>query len=236
METTTDAFLGGKVQLTQPAQGYRAGIDAVLLAAAVRAERHQRVCEFGCGSGAVLLCLNARVMGISGVGVEPDADLRALAEANIETNAAPFGIINATVQNFETEPNQFDHVFFNPPYYEVDTFNASPHDTRNAAHALTAPIADWFKAARRVLKHEGQVTVILPPAMLADVLAGMNGFGAVEIIPIRPHADKPAKRLIIRGIMGRKTPLELRPDVVLHKADNSYTDVVERVLRYGIAL
>jgi hypothetical protein len=32
-----DAFLGGKLQLLQPEKGYRAGIDAVLLAASVPA-------------------------------------------------------------------------------------------------------------------------------------------------------------------------------------------------------
>ncbi|MFZ2468854.1 MAG: methyltransferase, partial [Parvibaculum sedimenti] len=36
---TDDGFLGGRLQLLQPAKGYRAGIDAVLLAASVPA-RH----------------------------------------------------------------------------------------------------------------------------------------------------------------------------------------------------
>ncbi|MEM1302858.1 MAG: methyltransferase, partial [Pseudomonadota bacterium] len=33
-EVTRDAFLGGKVMAWQPAKGYRAGVDAVFLAAA----------------------------------------------------------------------------------------------------------------------------------------------------------------------------------------------------------
>jgi len=236
METTIDAFLNGRVQLTQPAAGYRAGVDAVLMASAVRATKYQRICELGCGSGAAILCLNARVMGLSGIGVEPDESLRALAERNIELNAAGFGIIDADVQSMDIEPHQFDHVFFNPPFYELDKFTNSPHETRNAAHALTAPLADWFKAARKVLKHDGQVTIIIPPALLTDALGAMQSFGAIEILPIRPQPDKPAKRVIIRAIMGRKTPLVIAPDFILHNADNSYTEKAENILRHGYGI
>ncbi|MEM6466501.1 MAG: methyltransferase, partial [Pseudomonadota bacterium] len=46
-ELRTDAYLGGRVQITQPAKGYRAGTDPVLLAAAVPALAGQTVLELG---------------------------------------------------------------------------------------------------------------------------------------------------------------------------------------------
>ncbi len=234
METTTDTLLGGRVTLYQPAAGYRVAVDPVLLAAAIRADKYQRVCELGCGSGAALACLNARVMGLSGVGVEPDAALRALAERTMDANAAPFGILTGDVETaLQMEPQEFDHVFFNPPFYG-DDYSASPHDTRNAAHALTIPLGGWLKAARRLLKPEAEMTFIIPPALLPDALAGMaGGVGAIEILPVRAAADKPAKRLIVRGVMGRKTALALLPDFILHNADGSYTPQAEAVLRGG---
>ena len=60
---TEDAFLGGRLRLLQPAQGYRAGVDPVLLAASVPAMLGQRVLELGCGVGAALLCLGRRGTG-----------------------------------------------------------------------------------------------------------------------------------------------------------------------------
>ncbi|HEY0436004.1 MAG TPA: methyltransferase, partial [Phenylobacterium sp.] len=51
-QTTEDAVLDGRVQLRQPARGYRAGLDAALLAAACDAAPGQRVIEAGCGAGA----------------------------------------------------------------------------------------------------------------------------------------------------------------------------------------
>ena len=55
-----NSVLNGRVRLRQPARGYRAGMDAALLAAAVPAEAGQRVIEAGCGAGAVLMQIAAR--------------------------------------------------------------------------------------------------------------------------------------------------------------------------------
>ena len=48
---TEDEFLGGQLRLLQPRHGYRAGMDAVLLAASVPAEAGQAVLARGCGAG-----------------------------------------------------------------------------------------------------------------------------------------------------------------------------------------
>ena len=52
---TQDHILGGKVSLRQAAKGYRAGVDAALLAAACDAGDGERVLDAGCGVGAVML-------------------------------------------------------------------------------------------------------------------------------------------------------------------------------------
>ncbi|HET6223567.1 MAG TPA: hypothetical protein VFE11_15445, partial [Dongiaceae bacterium] len=53
-DVTDDAFLGGALRILQPKEGYRAGIDAVFLAAAApaRTSRKERVLDVGAGVGA----------------------------------------------------------------------------------------------------------------------------------------------------------------------------------------
>jgi tRNA1(Val) A37 N6-methylase TrmN6 len=63
-ETREDRLLGGRVRLLQPLKGYRAATDPVLLAAAVAARPGQRVLDLGCGAGAAVFCLAARVPGL----------------------------------------------------------------------------------------------------------------------------------------------------------------------------
>ena len=66
-------LLGGRVRLRQPATGYRAGMDAALLAAAVGAAAGERVIEAGCGAGGALMQVAARGPGVGLVGLERDA-------------------------------------------------------------------------------------------------------------------------------------------------------------------
>ncbi|MEY2961347.1 MAG: hypothetical protein RLZ60_1177, partial [Pseudomonadota bacterium] len=56
-DLSCDNFLNGKVRVWQPINGYRAGVDPVLLAAAVPAKSGQTVLELGCGVGTASLCL-----------------------------------------------------------------------------------------------------------------------------------------------------------------------------------
>ena len=87
MRTTAGGLLDGRVRYDQPVDGYRTGLEPVLLAAAVPARTGQRVLEAGTGAGAGLLCLAARVPGVMGVGIEADADMAALARCNLAANA-----------------------------------------------------------------------------------------------------------------------------------------------------
>ena len=100
---TLDRFLGGRVVAAQPADGFRAGHDTVLLAAAVPAEPGSTVLELGSGVGIASLCLAARVPGVRIVGVEIDPDLVRLANDNAAHNdlSARVSFIAADASNFD---------------------------------------------------------------------------------------------------------------------------------------
>jgi len=82
-----DALMGGRVRLRQPRDGYRAGMDAALLAAACDAQGGERVLEAGCGAGAVLLMAAVRRPGARFQGVERDSAALELAIGNIARGA-----------------------------------------------------------------------------------------------------------------------------------------------------
>jgi tRNA1(Val) A37 N6-methylase TrmN6 len=60
---TNDAFLDGALSIRQLRSGYRAGLDAVMLAAAVPGEagRPLRVLDVGAGVGTAGLCVAHRL-------------------------------------------------------------------------------------------------------------------------------------------------------------------------------
>ena len=117
---TEDRLLGGRIPLKQPAAGYRVAIDPVFLAAAVPAEPHQLVLDVGCGAGAAMLCLAARVPHSRLVGLEMQRDLVRLAGDNIILNGlearASVMIGDLLHPPPRLSPGAFDHVMANPPF------------------------------------------------------------------------------------------------------------------------
>ena len=85
-EVAESALLGGRVRLRQPVKGYRAGMDAALLAAAVDAKPGERLIEAGCGAGAVLMQVAARRPGVFLTGLERDLTATGLARENAALN------------------------------------------------------------------------------------------------------------------------------------------------------
>src|ERR1044071_3667909 len=83
---TEDRILGGRIQLRQPAAGYRVGIDPVFLAAAVPPRERGRALDLGCGVGAAALCLALRQPGLQVTGLEIQPTLAALAVGNAALN------------------------------------------------------------------------------------------------------------------------------------------------------
>ncbi|NHX27288.1 methyltransferase domain-containing protein, partial [Escherichia coli] len=112
MDLTCDQFLGGRLSVWQPCDGYRAGVDPVLLAAAVPASAGQRVLELGCGVGVASLCLGARVPDLTITGVELQPDYAELARRNAEENGVQMAVVESDLRSLPADLRSvsFDHV------------------------------------------------------------------------------------------------------------------------------
>ena len=82
---TRDAFLGGRLTVSQPRHGFRAGLDSVLLGAAVDPSRKQLL-DLGSGVGTASLVALRFNEDLRATLVERDPDMLALAQHNLEAN------------------------------------------------------------------------------------------------------------------------------------------------------
>ena len=53
MKISLDNFLDGKIKIYQPIKGYRAGTDAVLLAASIKTFKGYKILDLGSGAGTI---------------------------------------------------------------------------------------------------------------------------------------------------------------------------------------
>ncbi|MFT3809366.1 MAG: methyltransferase [Micropepsaceae bacterium] len=236
MTTTVDAFLGGRVTLEQPASGFRAGLDSVMLAAAVPARPGDTVLELGSGAGAAALCLMARVERLTLIGLEIQDDYAALARANAERNKSAARFLTADVERppGALEPQSFDQVMMNPPFFVEGPADVSPDPTRRTAMSADPDLVPrWVAAARRYLKPQGHFTAIIPTERLSALLGALaRGFGGTTIIPLWPDAVTPAKRIVVTAKLGSRAPLQLRPGLVLHENGRNAA-AAEAILRHA---
>ncbi len=244
---TEDRLLGERVVLLQPAAGYRAAIDPVLLAAAVPARDGEAVLELGCGAGAAALCLLARVPGCHVAGMEVQPALAALARRNAARNgvAERFTVVEGDLGNpppalldLAPRPAGFDHAMLNPPFLPAGR-DTPPPDALGATARQEgeAGLAEWIAAARRRLRPGGTLTLIHRADRVDAVLAALAGrFGGIALIPLWPRAAEPARRIVVRARKGSRAPAILAPGLVLHQADGRYTAAAEAVLRHAAAL
>lgn len=239
MGVTQDGLLNGRVLLRQSADGYRAGMDAALLAAACDARDGDRVIEAGCGPGAALLAAAVRRPGGLFTGVERDPQALALAAENIGLNGlgervtALGGDISAPFKALGLAP--FDAALANPPYFDDAKAIRGPAPPKTAAWIADGGLAAWSAFLLKAVRDGGTLTVIHRADRLADILQQLGAkAGSFRIRPIQPRADAPAKRVLVRAIKSGKAPLVLLPALVLHEADGTHTSAAEAILR-GVA-
>jgi len=129
-------------------------------------------------------------------------------------------------------------VLMNPPFNDPARQRASPDASRALAHAAPrALLVPWVKAAARLLRPRGTLTLIWRADGLADVLTALApAFGALAVTPVHPVADKPAIRILVTAVKGSRAALALLPPLVLADASARPTAAAEAVLRDGMAL
>ncbi len=239
---TQDSLLDGRVRLRQPAEGYRAAIDPVLLAAATPATADDLVADLGCGVASAGLCLLQRVPRIRVFGLELQPLLARLGDENAGLNGVEdrlsvhLGDVRSPPPAFEA--GSFDHVMMNPPYLDPAAARLSQHEVRRIAMVEgEAGLADWIDVALRLLRAKGSLTLIHRAERLDEILSLLSAdCGHLTVLPLWPHRAQAAKRVIVQARKGSGAPLRLLPGLVLHKADGAYSAEAEAVLRNAKAL
>lgn len=226
---TRDAFLGGRITLSQPQRGFRAGLDSVLLGAAV-AEGTERLLDLGSGVGTATFVALAHAPACQATLVEQNAEMVALARDNAATNgfAARSVVIEADVTAKGAErlaaglgENHYDSVIANPPFFETGAGTLAAETDRAAARHMDAAALDlWARTAATSAAPNGEVIFIYPVETLAPLLAAFSQrFGGLTILPLAPRPDAAVNRVLLRGIKGSRAPLRMLPSRALHDAE-----------------
>ena len=251
-ETSTDAFLGGRVEALQPKAGHhRAGLEAVLISAAIEPTFAGTAVDLGAGVGVAGMAIAARCPAATVILVERDREAIDLAHAALTrpANAGFAGRVSIVATDMGAPEADraaaglgramADAVVMNPPFHEADEGTVSPRAARAAAHVLADGGLDpWLRAAASALKPNGRLVLIFRADRLDALLPALAGrFGGAAILPIYPRAGSDAHRVLIAARKGSRAPARLLPPLTLHpEAGSTYLPEAEKILRHGAGL
>jgi tRNA1(Val) A37 N6-methylase TrmN6 len=228
---TIDSFHRGRFWLAQPAKsGHRAGMDAMVLAAAVPSSFRGRLADFGAGAGAAGLAVLSRCPQASALLVERAPEMAAFAEATLAHPANAHLASRAAVLRADVSlaaparkaaglaDNSFDFVVMNPPF-NMGEDRATPDELRRQAHVMEGGLLEsWIRNAAAVLRPRGGLAVIARPQSLRTVLDALaRRFGNAELLGVHPRADAAAIRIVVRATHGARGKLSIRPPLILHE-------------------
>lgn len=225
-QTTADAFLGGRLTIEQPATGFRAGLDSVLLGAAVSASQGALL-DLGAGVGTAALVALADRPGLTATLVESDGEAAALARANLAANgyAGRGAVVTLDVAAAGREraaaglaADHYAAVIANPPFFEAGNGTAAAAERRAAREAGIEALDLWVKAAASHAAPDGEIIFIHVAERLPALLASFTArFGAVTVLPLAPREGEAATRVLVRGIKGSRAPFTLLATRAMHE-------------------
>jgi len=241
---TVDAFHRGHFWLVQPrAAGHRAGMDAMMLAAAVPSSFAGCLADFGAGAGAAGLAVLSRCPSARAVLVERSPEMAGFAAATLaHPGNAHLGdrasVLTADVTlsgkargDTGLADNAFDFVIMNPPFNAAED-RATPDALRKQAHVMEDGLFEnWIRSAAAVVKPRGGLAVIARPEQLGAMLDAIEGrFGDAEMLSVHPRPKAAAIRIVVRAVLGARGKLSIRPPLMLHaETGNGPTERTEMI-------
>ncbi|MFB6264004.1 MAG: tRNA1(Val) (adenine(37)-N6)-methyltransferase [Bradymonadaceae bacterium] len=236
-EFTRDAIADGAIELLQREDGYRFGLDAVLLATDLPALGPEpSIADLGAAHGPVALCIASRRSDAEVLALERQPPLVDLLEHNVAINdlADRVRTVRGDVRNHEEQlpPHEFDLVVSNPPYYPEGDRRPSPNRERAAArHELEGTLTDFVRAAAYTLDQRGYLKTIVPPLRLGDLVRAAEptdlSFDSLRFFHSRPDEDAYLVEALLRR--GGAADARIRPPLIVYDGDQYADEVRSRI-------
>ena len=214
----------GGLKLIQSSEGFRYGVDAVVLAdfAATLSSGGRRVFDLGTGSGVIPLILSHKMPKSVITGVELQRDSAERAERNVALNGLGnrIKIINSDIKDLKRGYRAAaDIVVSNPPYMERGSGLIGVDDAKAAARAS------------HLLDKRGEFFLVHRPYRLADIFcyARETGFEAKTMRLVCPMKGREPNIVLVHFIKGAGKQLKVLKNLDVHTPNGSYTEEIDRI-------
>ena len=224
--------------IIQAADGFRYGIDAVLLSAFARVKEGENVLDMGTGTGILPILLAAKTRGRSFTGLEiqeKSADMarRSAAYNHLEESIR---IVRGDIKEASAlfGPASFDVVVSNPPYMTGSHGLVNPSEAKAIArHELLCTLEDLARETARVLTARGRFYLIHRPFRLAEIIRVLSAY---RLEPKRmrlvyPFTDREPNLVLLEACKNGNARITVEKPLIVYEKPGVYTEEIREI--YG---
>ncbi len=225
--------------IIQNAEKFCFGMDAVLLSGFARVKKGERTLDLGTGTGIIPILLEAKTEGEEFIGLEIQEESVDMAQRSVRLNhledkiAIVAGDIKDASKRFGA--SSFDVITTNPPYMIGAHGISSTNRARAVArHEILCTLEDILTESAKLLKPNGRFYMVHRPFRLAEIMSQMVGHG-IEPKRMRlvyPFVDKEPNMLLIEGLRGGNSRLNVEKPLIVYKEKGVYTDEIYDLYGY----
>ena len=236
-ESIDDLQLNG-LQLIQKEQGFRFGVDAVLLSHFANVKKKHRVIDLCTGTGIVSFLVYGKYKPQEVIGLEIQDDMVEMANRSSKLNDTS-DIVKFVQGDLKDKAlldslGRFDVVTVNPPYKLNNAGILNPNDKLAiATHEIMCNLEDVIVSARRLLKDNGRMFIVHRPERLADIFGLMRKY---KIEPkrvrlVQPNTKKAPNIVLVEGQRDGGAFLKWEETLYVYDDNGNYSEEINRI--YG---
>ena len=236
-ESIDDLQLNG-LKLIQKNDGFRFGVDAVLLSDFADVKKKHRVIDLCTGTGIVPFLVYGKYRPQEVYGIEIQEDMVEMAQRSSKLNETTDTIkfINADLNDKKklSELGRFDVVTVNPPYKLNNAGIVNPHDKLAIArHEIMCTLEDVIVSARNLLKDNGRMYIVHRPERLADIFCLMRKYKIEpkRVTMIHPNTKKAANIVLVEGQRDGGAFLKWEEPLYVYDDNGNYSKQIDKI--YG---
>ncbi|MBR6165696.1 MAG: methyltransferase [Clostridia bacterium] len=234
-ETLEDLQLNG-LKLLQKKDGFRFGMDSVLLAHFASIRPDETVADFGTGSGIIPLLLIGRGKGKHFFCIEIQKELAEMADRTVRINSLEerMEIICGDVADTELwlPSCSVDSVVCNPPYGIPGKVLASPNETRAISRSQQENALDrFFHSAFRILKGKGRIFLVYPASQMFSMMIQLrkNHLEPKRFRLVYPYINRPANLVLLEAVKDARPTLHPLPPLIIYEDNQILTNELKSV-------
>lgn len=236
-EVTTDDLQNG-YYIYQPADGFRFGVDAVLLSEFSRIKPGENVLDMGTGTGIIPILLAAKTKGRHFTGLEIQEFSAAVAKESVLLNKLEerIDIVNGDIKEasklFGNE--SFNVIVSNPPYMIADHGLRNDADEKYIArHEALCTFDDIAREASRVLISKGRFYLIHRPFRLAELFMTLKKY---KLEPkrmrlVHSYVDKEPQMVLIEASKGGNSGIKIEKPLIIYEKGGEYTEELKEIYK-----